>query len=295
MKVHIPKYSGFCPGVKFAEKSLQTLRGKDRNRDISVLGQLIHNSDYIERLRSEGIRTAKDIADIENGTVAVIRTHGVAREVEEKLRGRLEVVDLTCNKVKVLQRYISDHAAQNYFIIITGKRDHPETVGLVSYAKDALVIENETDLDRFVADYKSLLSPVIRKGYCRVLVLSQTTGNRALFEKVGGVVSETCRNECEVKVYDSTCSITSLREEEALDLQKNCDVTFVVGDRISSNANKLFEILQASGAETHFVENLADLRSRGLELSRYRDALVVSSSSTPDFVEREIVDYLLSI
>jgi 4-hydroxy-3-methylbut-2-enyl diphosphate reductase len=103
----------------------------------------------------------------------------------------------------------------------------------------------------------------------------------------------------DVKKIDSICSINTLREQEAAELQKDSELTIVIGDRISSNANKLYEILKKSGEkrkqETVFVSNLKELLKTGLDLEKYHSALVVSSSSTPDFVEKELVDYLLKI
>lgn len=295
MKVYIPQYSGFCPGVKFAEKSLYELRKGKKRGDISVLGELIHNRQYIDHLRERGIDMKENAAEFKSGpeSVAVIRTHGVARGTEDELRGKLEVLDLTCGKVKQLQRTIEQHSKQGYFVVITGKKNHPEMQGLISYADEGAVVENERSLDELI-ETRVRGKDDIRK----ILVVSQTTGDRGLFERTAERIKDAMADG-ELKMIDSICSINTLREEEAAELQAHSGITIVIGDRISSNANKLFEILKVNGKKNgqpvHFVTNLAELLTLGLDLKRFKSALVVSSSSTPDFVEKELVDHLLKI
>lgn len=295
MKVFIPKYSGFCPGVKFAEKNLFELRRGKKRGDIAVLGELIHNRQYIDHLRERGIEMKEKAGDFKPGPegVAVIRTHGIARGSEEALRDRLEVLDLTCGKVKQLQKTIEEHSKQGYFVVITGKKDHPEMQGLISYADDGAVVENEKGLDELIE--KRIRG---RENVRKILVISQTTGDRVLFEKTADRI-RAAMDDGELKMIDSICSINTLREEEAAELQEHSAVTIVIGDRISSNANKLFEILRENGKKTgqpvHFVTNLSELLKLRIDLKRFKSALVVSSSSTPDFVQKELVDHLLKI
>src|SRR5271157_3418634 len=143
MKVYLPVHSGFCPGVKLAEKKLLDLKIKNKGRGIYVLGKLIHNNSYIEYLKSIGINTSGSDADIPAGALAMIRTHGIDRKIEDRIRKKIEVVDLTCSKVKALQKYIHKLSLEGFFTVITGKKDHPEMLGLVSYADGFYVIENE--------------------------------------------------------------------------------------------------------------------------------------------------------
>jgi 4-hydroxy-3-methylbut-2-enyl diphosphate reductase len=293
MKVYLPKFTGFCPGVKFAEKSIFELKGSGRNKRIYVLGRLIHNRKYIEYLEREGIVTADSEEEIPGSGTAVIRTHGIDRHLEAKLRKRLEVVDLTCSKIRQLQKYIKRHAGEGYFTVITGKRDHPEVLSLSSYAEGFFIIENVQDIKDFIEGWKRGVMRGAERG--KILVVSQTTGKRSLFEGAARQISEAFSDTCSIKVHDSICSITSLREEESLRLQAGADITFVIGDRISANANELYSKLKDKNANTYFIENLDELKALGLTLQDCRAALVVSSSSTPPFVEKETVDYLLAL
>jgi 4-hydroxy-3-methylbut-2-enyl diphosphate reductase len=222
-----------------------------------------------------------------------IRTHGLDRDVEDGLRERFEVIDLTCSKVKRLQLRIQEHSEAGFFIVITGKRSHPEVQAHVSYAADSFVIENQDDLESFLQNAGGVRDVLNEKAYKKIYIVSQTTAPRRLFTEAVEAISR--RLPYRVESRDTICACTSEREAEALKVQTGVDVTFVVGDRISSNANRLYETLRAHEERTYFVQDLDELKSLKLPLSRFKVAQVVSSSSTPEFTEREIVGYLETI
>ena len=51
------------------------------------LGPLIHNSVAVEALEAQGVRVAQTVSDIPAGARAIIRSHGVSREVLNALEG----------------------------------------------------------------------------------------------------------------------------------------------------------------------------------------------------------------
>lgn len=290
MKVIMAKYSGFCPGVMQAEKKIFRVRRKNEVEHIYILGYLIHNQTYIDYLAGNSVVTVSGLEDVPGGSVVVIRTHGLERQVEEKLRENYRVLDLTCPKVKKIQLLIQDYASKGYFVLITGKKDHPEVQGLISYAQRSDVIETAGDIRRFIDGLAS-------SGIGKIFVISQTTGDVRLFEETVRRVGEAAAS-CGIRLenFNSVCSITAMREREALRLQKEVDVTFVIGDKISSNATKLYRILAESGACVFFVNSREETRA-AVESAcggscLWKTAQVVSSSSTPAFLEREIAEYL---
>jgi (E)-4-hydroxy-3-methyl-but-2-enyl pyrophosphate reductase len=293
MKVRIPTHSGFCPGVKKADRTIEKLTSRMDDSTIYVLGSLIHNSDFIESLAARGVITVSGPDDIPDRATVIIRTHGVDRAIEERLRGQHEVIDLTCGKVKKLQKLIQEHADNGYFSVITGKPDHPEVVGLCSYAERFAVISNMKDCAAFESMYMTPHA-VDYLGEKPLLVVSQTTGNTELFSAAADLITRLSEGVRKVEVCNSICPITSVREKESIELQRNVDITIVVGDRMSANANKLFDILRKHNDRTFFVKNLAHLKAIDPLSAGDTSALVVSSSSTPGFIEQEIVSYLES-
>ncbi len=288
MTVIIPRYSGFCAGVKIAEKEIFKQIASGSKQPVYILGDLIHNQNYINFLKSKNILTVNDMAKIPKNSKVIIRTHGIDRKVEEDLHSKFEVIDLTCYKVKDLQKKILDYAQRGFFIFISGKKKHPEVIGLTSYTRDSYVISSKEELNQVLQDPFQFISPHCQK----ILITSQTTASRTLFEELCNSIPQKLRNHS-IEISDSICSITSKREEHALKLQETADITFVVGDPKSSNANKLYRILrEKQKTTTFFIADLNTLLNLNLHLKDYGTALVVSSSSTPSFVEQEICNYL---
>jgi 4-hydroxy-3-methylbut-2-enyl diphosphate reductase len=276
-----------------AEKKIFKARSGNTQEPIYILGYLIHNQTYIDYLSRNSVLTVNDARDLPAGSVVVIRTHGLQRQIEDGLRAAHRVLDLTCPKVKKIQLLIREYAQRGCFVLITGKKDHPEVQGLVSYAGDSDVIETEADILRFT---ESLAARAIRK----IFVVSQTTGDPRLFERtVRRVGEEASVLGIGLENLNSICSITAMREGEALALQEKVDVTFVIGDRISSNATKLYNVLAAGGRQNKvfFVNSREEARAvvEGQGEVSWKTAQVVSSSSTPAFLEREIAAYLEGI
>ena len=288
MQVIVAKYSGFCPGVVQAENAILSTKEKKKEK-IYVYGYLIHNHTYIDYLSSLGIATVEELETVEPGSLLVVRTHGIDRKLEEKMRARYALLDLTCPKVKRVQKIIQSYTQKGYFIVITGKPEHPEVKGLVSYADRFTVIEKESQIPQVIQELS-------KESNLSILIISQTTGDRALFESTIKAFQETGSVKgWKVEVHDTICSITALREREALKNLEKVDVTFVVGDRLSSNATKLYNTLRSQSPHVYFIGSLEDLKALKLDYSRWNTVQVVSSSSTPAFVEKEIVSYLESL
>ena len=99
MKVKVAETAGFCFGVKRAVDKVYQLI-EDGVSPIYTLGPIIHNEEVVSDLESRGVRVieVEDLDRIKSGTV-VIRSHGVGREIYEKLKENgLEYVDVTCRE-----------------------------------------------------------------------------------------------------------------------------------------------------------------------------------------------------
>ncbi|AEJ62044.1 hydroxymethylbutenyl pyrophosphate reductase [Spirochaeta thermophila DSM 6578] len=291
MEILAPRFSGFCPGVKKAEDALLALRN-GTDEPLYVLGELIHNHHFIEELERRRIHTVSRIEDIPEGAHVVIRTHGIPREVEERLRERFRVTDLTCFKVKALQKVILDHDRAGYAVLISGKRKHPEVQGLVSYARKVWVLETSEEIESFFRDVKEDPTHPLHPPQ-PVLLVSQTTAPHSLFEALT-TSARTHLPRHTLAVHNSICPITTHREEAALVLQDQVDLTLVIGDPSSSNATKLYERLKAHNPATWFITSVDDLPALHPHLRRATRIQLVSSSSSPPSQEHAIRTYLLT-
>lgn len=284
MIVVVPKTSGFCPGVQRAEDGVFKLR--ESKQYVNLYGPLIHNQNYIDMLQSKDIKSV-DIDTLDKGETLVIRTHGISRHEEKKLAEKFSLQDMTCPIVKRVQKHIEKASLDNAFIVISGKENHAEVQGLVSYAEEYIVLENEKDLQDFLNNYSQYILPKHKQVY----ILSQTTHSKAFFDNICEQIQKTITN-IPVVLKDTICPITENKEKESLQLQEEVDFTVVIGDQNSSNSKKLYNILKQNRDNTIFVQNVKSLESVKSDWVGIEKVLVVSSTSTPRFIENEVVTYL---
>src|SRR5713226_10300214 len=143
MKVAIDKNSGFCWGVIRTIEIAEAELGSSDSPGLYSLGEIIHNPREIERLEKKGLKTVKH-SDLENlkGTRVLIRAHGEPPETFQRARELgIELVDATCPVVTKVQERIRKFYDQGYQIVIFGKKDHAEVIGLVGQTNgEAIVI-----------------------------------------------------------------------------------------------------------------------------------------------------------
>jgi 4-hydroxy-3-methylbut-2-enyl diphosphate reductase len=271
MEIVIAKKSGLCYGVKRALEIARRTR-RARRGPVTTLGELVHNPRIGQDLRGLGIASVEDPSAIAAGTV-IIRSHGVAPEVERALRARkLRVVDATCPIVKRIQSKVAALARSTRNIVIVGNPDHPEIRGLVGYSRGrARIVEN-------AAQARAL---PFRK---RRDVLAQSTQDERLFGEVAGALLE--RTE-ELRIHNTICRSTQTRQRATSDLAARVDALFIVGGRTSSNTNQLYEISRRILPATYFVESARDITP--VMLTRARRVGISGGASTPPEAIREAV------
>ena len=146
---------------------------------------MVHNDIVTRFLREKGVERADSPDEFESCTV-IIRTHGVAPDILERLfqRGDLEVIDATCPFVKRVQMLARNYEQKGFDILIYGNRQHPEVQALLGWSREkARVIEpDETGPDINNLNLSS-----------RALFISQTTQQEAGFLKAAGKLKKYAR------------------------------------------------------------------------------------------------------
>ena len=133
--IKLAKFAGFCYGVKRAVETAKKLKRENPDKNIYILGELIHNTDVINELESLGIKTIYEVPEKGEG-ICIVRSHGEAPEVFESLKkAGFEIVDLTCPDVKKVQNEAMDLAKDGYYLIILGSSEHPEVMAIEANAK----------------------------------------------------------------------------------------------------------------------------------------------------------------
>ena len=145
-EVRIAKRTGFCYGVREAIDKAK--EASAAGKATHTLGQVVHNEGVVRDLQELGIQTVETLDDVDHGAAVVIRAHGVRPDVMDRAEERgLEVIDGTCTWVIQEQRELVSLVEEGYTIVLLGTPKHPEVVGLLGFAPDAIVVDEEEEWD----------------------------------------------------------------------------------------------------------------------------------------------------
>ncbi len=175
MNVSVDKSSGFCWGViRTIDIAEAELAAKGDGETVYVLGDIIHNPMEIERLEKRGLKTIThaDLPNIRDGKV-LIRAHGEPPSTFSRVRDLgLQIVDATCPVVWKVQERIKKFHDKGYQVVIYGKIDHAEVIGLVGHTDGtAIVIKSLEEIDKIDLTRKTVL-------------FSQTTMDKSTFHRL---------------------------------------------------------------------------------------------------------------
>ncbi len=290
MKLLLAKHAGFCPGVRRAVEAVEAmLAAPQPPRRVLILGELIHNPVYTESLLrrgvlicdEEGAAAAAKESDTRGHTVLFLRTHGVSRATEERMRALtnahrdFEVRDLTCPFVHKVHDIAA--AAEGQFLLF-GKEGHPEVVGTVDRAPGRVSVFESAEA------LSDLLSSGIL-GDGAVTVAAQTTMGLAEWKKSKKILKNLCTN---AKIFDTICGVTKNRQEEAARLAETADLTVVIGGRQSSNTQKLYELCKSVGKRVILIERPEEISELIGGLSHDTTVAITAGASTPDGLIMEV-------
>ena len=262
-EIRIAKRTGFCYGVREAIDKAK--EASAAGKATSTLGQVVHNEGVIQDLESLGIRTVATLDDVDHGAAVVIRAHGVKPEVMARAEERgLEVIDGTCTWVIQEQKELQRLVAEGYTIVLLGTPQHPEVVGLLGFAPDAVVVDEEEDWGRIPHRKKMAL-------------ISQSTQPPWKFEKLAAYMVSRSH---ELKIVNTVCPVTIRRQEDTLDAAREVDLMVVVGGRSSANTKELTRLCGIAGTPAMQIESVRDIEDAG-DFDGARIVGITGGTSTP--------------
>lgn len=277
--IQLAKFAGFCYGVKRAVETAKKLKAENPNKNIYVLGELIHNMDVIKELDLLGIKTIYEIPDKVENAICVVRSHGEAPEVFEELENAgFEVVDLTCLDVKKVQQRAIELAKNDYYVVIVGKPNHPEVIAIKANAEQ---FSDKVVVATTIEELKSFESEI--KTHKRVGVVVQTTQMLSSLNLVVNYLNSIAK---EVLIYNTICQSTAMRQAEAKEMAKNSDLMIVVGSKKSANTTHLAEILKNITKTIH-IENDKELDKELIKGAK--NIGITAGASTPQNVIDKVI------
>ena len=286
MKVILVKPQGYCAGVMNAIRIAYLAKSENPDKNVFVLGALVHNQNVIEELKRNGINTLESGNDIEAikklkpGDVLIFTAHGHDEKLDNVAKEQgLIIYDATCPKVRDNMNKIKVEIEAGHQVIYIGQQGHKETNSALSISPNVSLYDTKLLINyQFITDK----SP---------LVINQTTLN---FFSLNAIHEDIKKHIPEARIENEVCAASRLRQAAVADIDKDCDLIIIVGDKMSSNSLKLYDIAKENFKESMviMVHDLADLRNYNIEGKK--KAAISSGASTPNEVVEEIHQYLLS-
>jgi 4-hydroxy-3-methylbut-2-enyl diphosphate reductase len=284
MEIKVGKLAGFCGGV------INSVNKTDKILDDGVktycLGELVHNKQVVDKLEKKGLILVESLDEVEDYSRIIFRAHGVTKDTYEVAKEKkLEVIDLTCPNVLRIHDKAVKLVEEDYFIVLVAQKNHPEAIGTISFCgDDCIILEDKNGIEDVIRLFKGSKKQ-------KLSVISQTTYSMSKFEELIELL-KTELIDYEVKVDNTICTATELRQKETNILATEVDAMIIIGGKNSSNTKKLYEIASTKCKNTYIVETIDDLN---VDMSCYDVVGVMAGASTPKESINDVVDYLNSV
>lgn len=264
--------TGFCGGV---QNAVDIALSERQDKIIYTLGKLIHNERVIKMLETAGVFAVNDISGLNAKDTLIISSHGAPKNTIERLIQKgVKVVDATCPFVKKIHEKVERDCADGYGIVIVGDEEHTEVKGIAGWCKDAQIISAEKDMDFSLADKFS--------------IVCQTTFDIDKYKQIKKNIQKLATKLSKIVVfYDSICYTTLERQKEAILLSNMSEAVLVLGDKSSSNTNRLIHIAKQNCPLVYLISNVADAKS--VQIQNISKLGLMSGASTPNELITEVI------
>jgi 4-hydroxy-3-methylbut-2-enyl diphosphate reductase len=270
MRVTVAKALGTCFGVRDA---IDLALDESKKSDLTVIGQLVHNPQTVERLRMNGVQIVDRLDSVVDTKNVMITAHGAP----ESLRRRAEtvgfnVIDASCPLVLRVHKAVAELVSQGYHPVVIGQAEHVEVKGIVGDLKDYTVIRDSSEIPKL-------------EGKSKIGVVSQTTQQ---IDFVMSLVAEIRRTYpgAEVAFRDTVCKPTKDRQVAVRELASQVDLMIVIGGYNSSNTKKLKLVCDELGVKAYHIERASELLPDMFE--GHEHVGITAGTSTPHEVIEEV-------
>lgn len=283
MNILLANPRGFCAGVdraiEIVERALEI-----HGAPIFVRHEVVHNKFVVDKLRDKGAIFVDELDEVPDDNTVIFSAHGVSQEVEDTASKRgLQVFDATCPLVTKVHLEVVKYAKQGKEVILIGHAGHPEvegTMGRYDTSNGGRIILVEKPDDVATLDIKQP---------DELAFVSQTTLSvddtqdiiNALRQRFPGIAAPN---------KDDICYATQNRQDAVKDLCKQVDLLLVVGASNSSNSNRLQELGERAGVDSHLITRAQDIQSAWLVGKK--NIGVTAGASAPEVLVQEVVQRL---
>lgn len=282
--IEIDNDSGFCFGVVTAIKKAEEELAKSGK--LYCLGDIVHNSDEVERLRNKGLITIthEEMKKL-HGVKVLLRAHGEPPSTYELAKKNdIEIIDATCPVVLQLQRRIKqsfDNPSTNSQIVIYGKNGHAEVNGLVGQTSgEAIVVENTSQLEKI--DFNK-----------DITLYSQTTKSLQGFSEMREEISKRKHPDTTFNYYDTICRQVANRVEKLKSFAVSHELILFVSGKKSSNGKVLYQECLNVNPNTYLISNESEISENWI--NNVKSIGICGATSTPRWLMENVKERILNI
>ena len=276
MKLTIAKSAGYCFGVKRAVNMVYQ-EAEEAKVPVYTYGPIIHNEEVVRDLKQRGVHVVRELKELENlpkGKI-IIRSHGISRREHEAMKAcGFEVLDATCPFVLKIHRLVEKYSKEGYRIVIAGNEHHPEVEGILGWVEGqpAYTVISQEDIEKLP----------LKEGE-KVCLVAQTTFNYNKFQDIVEIIA---KKGYDITVLNTICNATEVRQTEARKVAQCSDVMIVIGDRHSSNTQKLFEICKNECKNTYYIQTSDEMDYT--QIRSNNNVGITAGASTPNNIIEEV-------
>ncbi len=281
MEIIVGKTAGFCYGVK---RAVEGSLNETSDKQIYCLGELVHNKQVMNEVEEHNIKLIENLNEAPNNSKVIVRAHGVVKEIYELAKEKnIELVDYTCPNVLKIHEVASEYKNKNYYIFVIGNKEHPETIGTISYCgNNYSCIETEDDIN-------DSINKLQKSNIKDLLIIVQTTFSEAKFKLIKEKIEDQLK-DINIVVKNTICAATSTRQKETENLSKEVDYMIIIGGKNSSNTKKLYELAEKNCKKAVAIETKEELNVN--DLKSYEKIGIMAGASTPKKNIDEVVELL---
>ena len=283
MKIILANPRGFCAGVGRAIEIVNKVL-EQKGPPVYVKHEVVHNQTVVDELRGQGAIFVEEISEIPSGATVIYSAHGVSKEVQDQSNANeLGIFDATCPLVSKVHSEVELHSRAGRDCILIGHKNHPEVEGTMgqyntsSGGKIYLVQSIQEAKEIEVQDPNN------------ISFVTQTTLSVDDTQEIIKVLQKRFPSISGPR-KDDICYATQNRQDAVKQLALECDLILVIGSKNSSNSNRLREIAERSGVESHLIDNSADPNLDWFDQKKVLG--ITSGASAPEHLVEELLDIL---
>ncbi len=278
MRVTVAKALGTCFGVQDA---IDLALDESYRGELTVIGQLVHNPQTVERLRQNGVQIVDklDSQDIRTRNV-MITAHGAPESIRHRAEGMgFRVIDASCPLVLRVHKAVAELVREGYHPVVIGQAEHVEVKGIVGDLKEFTVIRDEGEIQKL-------------KGRAKIGIVCQTTQQIDFVRRLVQLIRSTYP-DAKVEFRDTVCKPTKDRQVAVRELAREVDLMVVIGGYNSSNTKKLKLVCDELGVKAFHVERASQLTPEMFH--GHEHVGITAGTSTPHEVIEEVYYAILNM